>query len=124
MEIKIDTKEKFKVLTPTNSVLSDKIAQDIKNVVANIETENVKNVILNMEQVTVLDTRATHVLKELYMQALDKNTSFVICCIQPDIKKVLQDLEIYDTLNITPTESEAWDMVQMEEMEREMFGDE
>jgi len=26
-------------------------------------------------------------------------------------------------MNVTPTESEAWDIVQMEEMEREMFGE-
>jgi len=25
-----------------------------------------------------------------------------------------------DTINITPTESEAWDIVQMEEIEREL----
>ena len=26
-----------------------------------------------------------------------------------------------DTMNITPTESEAWDIVQMEEIERELL---
>ena len=26
-------------------------------------------------------------------------------------------------MNITPTESEAWDIVQMEEIERELLGD-
>jgi hypothetical protein len=26
-------------------------------------------------------------------------------------------------MNVTPTESEAWDIVQMEEIERELLGD-
>jgi len=29
---------------------------------------------------------------------------------------------LLDLLNVTPTESEAWDIVQMEEIEREMLG--
>ena len=30
-------------------------------------------------------------------------------------------MEIAEILNITPTESEAWDIVQMEEIERELL---
>jgi hypothetical protein len=33
-------------------------------------------------------------------------------------------MELFDFLNCTPTESEAWDIVQMEEIERELLGDE
>jgi hypothetical protein len=29
-----------------------------------------------------------------------------------------------ELMNVTPTESEAWDIVQMEEIERELLGDE
>jgi hypothetical protein len=34
----------------------------------------------------------------------------------------LDELDLTDILNITPTESEAWDIVQMEEIERELLG--
>jgi hypothetical protein len=37
--------------------------------------------------------------------------------------QIIQDADLIDTMNITPTESEAWDIVQMEEMEREMLND-
>jgi hypothetical protein len=30
-------------------------------------------------------------------------------------------MELLDLMNITPTESEAWDIVQMEEIERELL---
>ena len=37
---------------------------------------------------------------------------------------MLKKQDLFDLLNITPTESEAWDIVQMEEVERELLGGE
>jgi len=39
---------------------------------------------------------------------------------------LIAKLDLLDYLNITPSESEAWDIVQMEEIERELLdnGDE
>jgi hypothetical protein len=36
---------------------------------------------------------------------------------------MLEQSELADCLNTTPTESEAWDIVQMEEIERDMMND-
>ena len=49
--------------------------------------------------------------------------SFVICNLQPKVEAVFEKEELIDVMNITPTESEAWDIVQMEEIERELMGD-
>ena len=35
----------------------------------------------------------------------------------------MDDLELLEVMNVTPSESEAWDIVQMEEIERELLGD-
>ena len=51
----------------------------------------------------------------------ENNNSFVICEIQPAVSHKLETLELSEVLNITPTESEAWDIVQMEEIERELM---
>jgi hypothetical protein len=37
---------------------------------------------------------------------------------------MLKAIEMDDILNLTPTESEAWDIVQMEEIERELLNGE
>ena len=47
----------------------------------------------------------------------------VICEINGMIEEQLEQLELLEMMNITPTESEAWDIVQMEEVERELLGD-
>jgi hypothetical protein len=33
----------------------------------------------------------------------------------------LDEKELLELMNVTPTESEAWDIVQMEEIERDLF---
>ena len=51
----------------------------------------------------------------------DNNTSFVICCLSDGLQEVLDLTEYAELLNMTPTETEAWDIVQMEEIERELL---
>ncbi len=124
MEIKIDTKEKFVVLTPLSPVFSDKIAYKIEEILNKNAERHPANVILNFTEIAEAEDNAIDQLKNWFVQFYEKNASFVICHIQPAVKKKLKDMDLYDSLNITPTESEAWDIVQMEEMEREMFDEE
>ena len=52
------------------------------------------------------------------------DVSFVICSLQPAVQQLLDKKELLEVMNTTPSESEAWDIVQMEEIERELLGDE
>ena len=38
-----------------------------------------------------------------------------------ELVKLLDEKELLELMNVTPTESEAWDIVQMEEIERELL---
>jgi hypothetical protein len=38
-----------------------------------------------------------------------------------DLQNALDSTEFGEVMNLTPTESEAWDIVQMEEIERELL---
>ena len=51
----------------------------------------------------------------------DNNTSFVLCSLSDDLQNALDATEFGEVMNLTPTESEAWDIVQMEEIERELL---
>ena len=51
----------------------------------------------------------------------ESNASFVLCELQKPVEQFLRQDDRFESLNITPTESEAWDIVQMEEIEREMW---
>ena len=121
MEVKIDTKEKFTVVTPIIAELSDNIAAEWVETCKTQLLKEVKNVILNLENVSLISFSAAKNLVELQQLFYETSDSFVICGLQAGVEKTLDEMEILEILNITPTESEAWDIVQMEEIERELL---
>lgn len=123
MNFKIDTKEKFTVITPLQFHLSDNLTAELNQTAQNCLQTAIKNVVLNMKEVVSLDEAAATNLMTLQQSFYENNTSFVICEIQPAVSEKLEQLELLETMNITPTESEAWDIVQMEEIERELMSD-
>ena len=121
MEVKIDTKEKFTVITPETGVLNDNIAAAVTNSVNTCLTRPVKNVVLNLSNIVDIEEDAAKTLAELQQTAYEQSASFVICSLQANVEEKLETLELLELMNVTPTESEAWDIVQMEEIERELL---
>lgn len=122
MEIKISTKEKFTVLTPITPHLTDSLAQELISNCENIEKNSeTKNIILNLQSVTGIDIEAANKIVSLQQFFYEKNTSFVICEMKPQLEEIFDKQELLELMNTTPTESEAWDIVQIEEIERELL---
>jgi anti-anti-sigma factor len=124
MEVKIDTKEKFHVLTLMESMLSANIAADLSQLVTKFLQEKIKNLVLNLSHIEVIENEAAEELSQLQQRFYEQSASFVICNVRPEVEAKLDQLELLEVMNITPTESEAWDIVQMEEIERELLDDE
>jgi anti-anti-sigma factor len=124
MNVKIDTKEKFHVLTPMETTLSEIMTAEISQLLLSCLEKEVKNVILNLSQVTSISEEAAQAILNAQQEFYDRQVSLVICEMKPEVEEFLDKIEILDILNYTPTESEAWDIVQMEEIERELFEDE
>jgi anti-anti-sigma regulatory factor len=121
MEVKIDTKEKFSVLTPILPDLTVNIAASLEELCLKQLDQPVKNVILEMGHIINLEPAAAIKLAELQQQFYENSSSFVICGVSNEVEAVFESQELMDFLNITPTQSEAWDIVQMEEIERELL---
>jgi len=121
MKFKIDTREKFTVITPNIEKLSDNITEELLQTAANCLQSNIKNVVLNLNIVTDIDDAAAERLVKIQQQFYESNASFVICEMQKNVEKKLDEMELLDMMNVTPSESEAWDIVQMEEIERELL---
>lgn len=124
MEVKIDTREKFTTITPASDFLSDTLTEQLVTEVAHYLTNSIKNIVLNMKEVKDSDPSGLEKIADLQQRFCSDNHSFVICELQPKVLEKLHVLDIADTMNITPTESEAWDILQMEELERELMNDE
>jgi anti-anti-sigma factor len=121
MQVKIDTKEKFTVVTPIQPELSANIAAEITQICTGLLLKTVKNVVLTLANVSIVDDPASEALLSLQQKFYESSASFVICCLQPAVEEFFEKTELLELLNITPTESEAWDIVQMEEIERELL---
>ena len=123
MKFKIDTKEKFTVITPIGENLSDNLTAELIQTATGFLQKDMRNVVLNLKNVfSISESAATHFVK-LEQTFHENNASFVICEVQPSVQKQLDEFN-FEFRNITPTESEAWDIVQMEEIERELMSDE
>ena len=124
MNVKIDTKEKFTVITTQVTQLSANMTAEISNLLLPYLQKDIPHIILKLTSVTKLDDEVANLLLQIKEEFYENNCSFVICNLQSNLLTILDRLEILEILNITPSESEAWDIVQMEEIERELLGDE
>jgi len=122
MKIKIDTKEKFTVLIPEESFISANMTEDFESICGNASYK-IPHIVVNMKMVEIIDEQAAEKFSQIQKQFYEKNKSMVICELQKEVEKVFVKLELIDLMNITPTESEAWDILQMEEIERELLND-
>ena len=121
MNVKIDTKEKFTVITPEETGIAANMTGDLKNLLLPYLQKDTPHIVFNMVNVKVLDETVGASLADLQQQFYENNCSFVICNLQKAVEKQLDEKELLELMNVTPTESEAWDIVQMEEMERELL---
>jgi len=121
MQVKIDTREKFHVITIKEPELAANMTAELENSLLPLLQKEVKNVVLNLEDIQNMDDAAADWLVKTQQNFYEQNASFVVCCLQPAVEDWLDKKELLEVMNVTPTESEAWDIVQMEEIEREFL---
>lgn len=119
MKVKIDTKEKFHVITIEEPLLAANMTGDITQTFLSFLNKTPKNLVINFENVEKIEDSAANTLVTLQQTFYDADCSLVICNLRPDIETYLDEKELLELMNVTPTESEAWDIVQLEEIERE-----
>lgn len=124
MKVKINTKEKFHAITVAESSISATMTEELSTCLLPYLQNDVKNVVLILKDTETIDDAAANALVNIQQKFYENNASFVICEVQKPVEKFLEEKELLDLMNVTPTESEAWDIVQMEEIEREFFDEE
>jgi anti-anti-sigma factor len=121
MQVKIDTKEKFHAITINESNLAANMTADLEQCLLPILQRDVKNIVLILKDTQNVDDAAGECLVKIQQSFYDAGSSFVVCELTPDVENSLEASGLLELMNVTPTESEAWDIVQMEELERELL---
>ena len=123
MNVKSDTKEKFHVITIGETSIAANMTAELEQCLQLYLKNNVKNVILNCKDIQTMDDAAAETLVKIQQAFYEQNASFVVCELQPELEKYLDQSGLLELMNAVPTESEAWDIIQMEEIERELMDD-
>jgi anti-anti-sigma factor len=121
LNVKIDTKEKFTVLTLETADISANMSASLMEQCNLVLNSPQKNLVLKLEKVQSMEAEVVNALTETQQSFYENSASFVICGIKEKLETYLEQMEVLEMWNITPTESEAWDIVQMEEIERELL---
>ena len=121
MNFKIDTKEKFHQITLLESNIPANMTDKIDGMFTPYLQKDIKNIVLSMDDVASIDKEAAEKIASIQQSFYENQASFVICGMQPQVEKVFGDADLLEQMNTTPSLSEAWDIVQMEEIERELL---
>ena len=121
MEVKTDTKEKFHVIRVETLNFTAIMAAELNRQLLELLKDNTKNVVVNLEGIASMEEEAAESLVRLQQKFYEEGASFVVCCLQKNVESFLDEKELLEIMNVTPTESEAYDIVQMEEIERELL---
>ena len=121
MQFKLNTKEKFHVITLPGPSITATMTEELADRLLSYLQNDVKNLVLILKDIQNIDNAAGEKLVYIQQKFYENNASFVICQLQKPVEEFLDQNELLEMLNVTPTESEAWDIVQMEEIEREML---
>jgi anti-anti-sigma factor len=119
MLVKTDTKERFHAITLPGPSLSASMTEELADCLLPYLQNDVKNVVLILKDIETMDNAAAEKLVNIQQKFYESSASFVICGLQKPVEEFLDKCELLEMMNVTPTESEAWDIVQMEEIERE-----
>ena len=121
MEVKTDTKEKFHVIRVETLNFTAIMAAELNRQLLELLKDNTKNVVVNLQGIANMEEEAAETLVRLQQKFYEEGASFVICNLQKNVESFLDEKELLEIMNVTPTESEAYDIVQMEEIERELL---
>jgi anti-anti-sigma factor len=124
MQVKTDTKERFHAITVLEPALTATMTDDLGECLLPFLQNDVKNLVLILKGTSSIDISAAEKLVQIQQRFYENGASFVICELQKQVEDFLDRQELLELMNVTPTESEAWDIVQMEEIERDLMGDE
>jgi anti-anti-sigma factor len=97
------------------------MTEDLQKSLLPILEKDVKNVVLILKDIPEVKEAAAASLVKIQQTFYDNGASFVICELTPPVEQYLEDNGFLEIMNVTPTESEAWDIVQLEEVERELI---
>lgn len=121
MNFKISTKEILHIISLEGRELAANMTEELSDLLLKYLNDPISNIVLDLSHISKIDDPSAQMLLDIQQKFYDQKHSMVFCCMQKDVEDFLEEHEYVEQINMTPTESEACDIVQMEEIEREFL---
>lgn len=123
MKYSVEKKEKYAIVISEVEKLDAVHAADIKSELVFLIKSGHKNIVVDLEKTRYIDSSGLSALLTGNRLSHDQNGSFVLCCLQPAVEKLVSISQLTSVFEIAPTRNEAIDIVLFEEVGRDL-GDE
>ncbi len=117
MKFSVDREEKYTIITLDEEKLDSSIAPDVKSEMVKLDTDGVESLIINLSKVKYSDSSGLSALL-VANRLFNEKGSFVLCCVQEHVLKLIKISQLDKVIEITPTQEEAVDMIFMNAIEK------
>ena len=123
MKISLDKKETYTVLSVLEGKLNTLVAPDLKTSMAILNNEGIKNIILDLSEVTFVDSSGLSAILVANRLCQNAGGLLVITEVTDNVKRLVKISQLDSVLTLIPTLQEAKDYIKMEELMKELRGD-
>lgn len=124
MEFKIDTRNNFTLIRPVGNRLDANMAVRLGEKCQELSDIDGQNYLIDLADCQEADEAAFETLANLHETCYSQGQSIVFTNVQDEVMAALKEAQMNDAINITPTEQEAIDIINMEILERDLFNEE
>jgi anti-anti-sigma factor len=120
MEITFEEKDKYVLVTVDSLKLDSKVSPELKSQFVFLNNNNHKNILLDLSKVKYCDSSGLSAILIGNRLCKNANGSFILFGLQENVMKLITISQLDTVLNITPTFTEALDLLYIEEVGREI----
>ena len=120
MNFTIEDKGRYTLVTSNVDKLDTTCAPELKSELVYLNKTNVRNVIIDLSATRYCDSSGLSALLVANRLCKSVNGTLVVCGLQEPVKKLVQISQLESVLSITPTVTEAVDLLYMEEIEKDV----
>ncbi|MBW7867595.1 MAG: STAS domain-containing protein [Brumimicrobium sp.] len=107
MIFSVEHSANYHLITSYVEKLNGISAPELKIEVLKLEEMQVVNVIIDLSQTLYCDSTGLNTILYCYRMCKDNNGKFIICNLQPNVKKLIEISQLHRILTITETCKEA-----------------
>jgi anti-anti-sigma factor len=124
MKFSIDKQERYTLIKPEEENLNSAVAPQLKSEFVILANEGITNLILDLSSVHYVDSSGLSAILTARRLWSNLGTFVVTGVDHPAVKRLVEISKVDSVLTILPTVSESSDFIMMEELQRDLQGEE